>query len=287
MPRIVAFIAAILLVAPLYADRLELVNGDTITGRIISMSSDTILIETDYGTLEVSRSAVISGAFGLVADEPDDLLFYFNFNGVLADSVGHYVAANNGMRFSADATGLPQAALRSDGTGTYLSIASSEEIDSLNELTVMFDIRLEDTGTTQYLISKWTRAESETADGKFTLQTAGGNLTLYVVAADGSYHRATARSVLTEGEWHSVALTFSRGRSLIYVDGVQVASTRFSFTELFADTAPILVMTAESQTGDPYAYYNCVGSIDELRLYSRALSPDEIAAISTVVLVEE
>ena len=151
----------------------------------------------------------------------------------------------------------------------------------------MFDVRLEDTSTTGYLISKWTQAEGETADGKFTLQTAGGNLTLYLVASDGTYYPVTARNVLDVNQWHSVALTFGGGRCSIYVDTTQVASSRFTFTDLFVDDAPILVMTAEAQTGDPYARYNCVGSIDELRLYSRALSPDEIVSLSTIGVVEQ
>ena len=195
MSRTLAIILFVALAVPVCADRLELVNGDTITGRIISMSGDMILIETDYGTLEVSRAAVVSGSFGLTGSDPEDLLFHFSFDGSLADSAGNFVAANNGLRFTTDAAGLPQAALRSDGTGTYLSIASATELDTLSDFTIMFDVRLEDTSTTGYLISKWTQAEGETADGKFTLQTAGGNLTLYLVASDGTYYPVTARNV--------------------------------------------------------------------------------------------
>ncbi|MEE8441014.1 MAG: LamG domain-containing protein [Spirochaetia bacterium] len=264
-----------------HADRLELRNGDFITGTIQLMDADWIVIKTEYGVLEVERSAVLRGEFGVADGEVvSSLLFRFDFDGSVEDSAGFNLAINNGMRFVADRHGLPATALRSDGTGTYLSIAPTGELNAIEQFTLSFWVQLEDLGSTQYLFSKWSRADGQTADGKFTVQTSGGNLTAYFVDPTGTYYWVTARSVLQLQIWHAVAVSFAGGRANIYVDGVLAASDRFDFTGLFTDTSPILIMTAQAQTEDPFTYYNAVGTIDDLRLYSRALSSDEVLVLA-------
>ena len=263
------------------ADRLELRNGDVITGTIQLMDSERIVIETEYGVMEVERGAVLRGEFGVADGEViDSLLFRFDFSGSVDDSAGLNLATNNGMRFVADRYGSPGAALRSDGTGTYLSIAPTGELNSIEQFTLSFWVQLEDLGSTQYLFSKWDRADGETADGKFTVQTGGGNLTAYFVDPAGTYHWVTARAVLQSQIWHAVSVTFAGGRANIYVDGALAASDRFDFAGLSADTSPILVMTAQAQADNPFTYYNAIGAIDDLRLYSRALSPEEILSLA-------
>lgn len=283
--RIVAtLIAALALVAlpmSVHADRLELRNGDVITGTIQRMDTEVIVIRTEYGILEVERSAVVRGDFGAAdGDVIESLLFKFDFNGSVDDSAGLNLATNNGMRFVADRHGAPAAALRSDGTGTYLSIAPTGELNLIDQFTLSFWVQLEDLGSTQYLFSKWDRADGQTADGKFTVQTADGNLTAYFVDPAGTYYWVTARGVLQSQIWQAVAVTFAGGRANIYVDGVLAASDRFDFTGLFEEISPILIMTAQAQAENPFTYYNAIGAIDDLRLYGRALSPKEVSLLA-------
>jgi len=285
MQRVIAtlFVAAVIGALPMVvtADRLELRNGDVITGTIQQMDGDRILIQTEYGVLEVERSAVLRGEFGIADGEVTNaLLFKFDFNGDLDDSAGLNLATNNGMHFVTDRRGSPAAALRSDGTGTYLSIAPTGELNAIEQFTLSFWVQLEDLSSSQYLFSKWSRADGQTADGKFTVQTGGGNLTAYFVDPTGTYHWLTARAAVQSQVWHAVAVTFAGGRANIYVDGELAASDRFDFTGLLADTSPLLIMTAEAQTDQPFAYYNAVGTIDDLRLYSRALSPEEVLLLA-------
>ena len=285
MQKVIAtlFVVAALAALPMsaHADRLELRNGDVITGTIQLMDAEHIVIQTEYGVMEVERGAVLRGEFGVPDGEViNSLLFKFDFNGVVDDSAGLNLATNNGMHFVADRHGSPAGALRSDGTGTYVSIAPTGELNSIDQFTLSFWVQLEDLGSTQYLFSKWRQADGQTADGKFTVQTGGGNLTAYFVDPTGTYHWLTARSVLQSQIWHAIAVTFAGGRANIYVDGVLAASDRFDFIGLLADTSPILIMTAQAQTDNPFTYYNAIGTIDDLRLYSLALSPDEILLLA-------
>lgn len=265
------------------ADRLELRNGDVITGTIESMDETQIRIRTDYGLLEVDRGAVALGEFGsghVVA--ADSLIFEFRLNGNLYDTAGDYRLINNGMRFVPDATGLPESALHSDGGGTYLSVAPREELNGLDEFTLTFDVRAASASGTCYLAAKWTTADGEAADGKFALQYSGSALTLYVVGPDGEYSWTSARGAIETGEWTQIATTFAFGKATIYVDGSEAGSRTMSFSTLLDEDAPLLFMTAQARTDDSYGHYNTVGDIDNIRLYRRALSASEIAALSGV-----
>jgi hypothetical protein len=282
------------------ADRIELANGDVLNGTIVTMDDQTVMIRTEYGSLEIPRGRIVRGEFGdqtalagaadgsadgSAASEDEEVLsglvFRFPLDGSLDDAEGEFTLTNNGMEPTDDASGTSGGALRSAGTGTYLSLASTPLLDGLHAFTLFFRIRLESTDGTSYLASKWDRADGDSAEGKFTIQTTAGGLTLFLVGPDGRYHSVGARGVLRPNAWHAVAVSFSDGRAAIHVDSVEVRSRTFSFTELFPDDSPLLLMTAEARTENRYAYYNATGSIDEIRLYRRALSPQEVATLTS------
>jgi hypothetical protein len=297
---VVTLLVLLLLAGPLWADRLELDNGDIVSGTIVRMDEETVTIRTEYGRLEIPRERVVRGRFGdedeaSAADdagEPtsesrSDLIFHFTLDDTLEDATGSYTLVNNGLRFAPDRDGTPRSAARSDGNSTYLSLPPAPQIDELSAFTLSFQVRLEDTQGTGYLVSKWDRADGETAEGKFTIQTSAGGVTLFLVGPDGRYRWLSARGVLAPLTWHTVAVTFSAGRAAIYVDGVEAAGKSFAFTELYEDDTPLLIMTAEANTDDPYGHYNVVGTIDDVRLYGRGLPPEEIAALSAGVVEQE
>ena len=271
---------------PVFADRLELSNGDRVTGTIVRMDGQTVVISTEYGELSIARDRVVRGEFGSADETPagderdPDLIFHFPLDATIDAAAGAYSLVNNGLRFAPDRDGNPRSALRSDGSGTYLSIAPDERLNELSTFTLSLRVRLEPNQGTRYLVSKWNRAEGSTADGKLTLQTSGGGLTLYLVDPDGRYYWVRASGVLSEFTWHTVTVVFAAGRATIYVDGGEAASRTFAFTALYADEAPLLIMTAAADTDDPYGHYNATGSVDDLRLYSRALSASEVAALA-------
>lgn len=110
------------------------------------------------------------------------------------------------------------------------------------------------------------------SDGTVTILTDYGTLEIP--------RERIARGVVEPKRWHAVAVSFSAGEAAIYVDGAEVAHRTFAFTELARDDSPFLFMTARADTDDPYGYYNAVGSLDELRLYGRALTAEEVTLLS-------
>jgi Concanavalin A-like lectin/glucanases superfamily len=83
---------------------------------------------------------------------------------------------------------------------------------------------------------------------------------------------------ISDGLWHHVALVVDRTGNMIYlyVDGVAVSSTAHTFTGNFGVVGtPFTATTAGDQGANPTFAYQ--GTIDDVRIYNRALGAGEIA----------
>ncbi len=98
--------------------------------------------------------------------------------------------------------------------------------------------------------------------------------TVNIFAGDGK--------LVNDGQWHHVAAVFTRTANMVrYVDGA-ASGTQYGLSSLSGQS---LVNTNQLRIGarDQFAdevYFK--GLIDEVRIYARALSPEEIAALAGV-----
>jgi len=103
-------------------------------------------------------------------------------------------------------------------------------------------------------------------------KSSGGIVNIF--AGDGA--------TVNDGRWHHVAVVFNRtGNMVRYVDGVS-SGTQYSLSSLSGqsiDNTRQLRIGARDQSGDEI-YFN--GLIDDVRVYARALSVDEMAALAGV-----
>jgi len=76
---------------------------------------------------------------------------------------------------------------------------------------------------------------------------------------------------IADTNWHHVAVTFSSNSARIFIDGAPTATLSFS-----ADFAFTSIAAIGRQDGGNNAFY---GSIDEVSVYNRVLSADEILII--------
>jgi hypothetical protein len=78
-----------------------------------------------------------------------------------------------------------------------------------------------------------------------------------------------AASVLPEGEWAHVGVTFDGTTAIVYIDGTKVVEGAFSFGS--DPGAAVQFGACEAQGGNPFN-----GALDEVKIFDRALSPFEI-----------
>ncbi len=88
--------------------------------------------------------------------------------------------------------------------------------------------------------------------------------------------------ILRTGVWHHVAATYDRGSAsvMLYVDGTNVFSGSYS-QSIWKPTTPLWIGgVPKPQAGNPPCWEEYVeANIDEVSIYNRALSSNEIAAI--------
>jgi hypothetical protein len=98
------------------------------------------------------------------------------------------------------------------------------------------------------------------------------------LSAAGKY--AILNYSLPLNAWHHVAFTFSSGAVTGYVDGVQVPflANTFTGTETLAQWAYGLYLGT-----DPSRTSSFAGSLDDVRIYNRALAEADVAAIYTAL----
>ena len=203
----------------------------------------------------------------------DDLQLHVPFDGNADDISGN---GNNGIVYGAtlteDRNGNPNSAYQFNGVDSYIDFGSSDlGLTGSSEMTISVWVK-PDTPTTwhstvlashayyrPYAIK--TRGLGSSVTAQYILTTSSG----------GSFIDADSRGMIV-GNWFNIVCTYDGSTASIYVDGELKNSVSTSGT-LSTTTQSIFV------GANPYPthYYN--GAIDDIRIWSRALSEDEIIEV--------
>lgn len=189
------------------------------------------------------------------------------------DGVGCYDSDTINVKI---ANGPARTALNFDGTNDYASIANfSYASSSITEVTV--EAWINTTNGADQIIASFDRSDywrlGINGNGAGTGQVAWNVLTNTGIFDFGSTRR------VDDGEWHHVVGVFDNGVISIYIDGVLDAqttsgsvmgsgATRFGFVGIGSE--------ANSFNGTTGPNNEFRGDMDEFRIWSRALSQDEI-----------
>lgn len=171
------------------------------------------------------------------------------------------------------------AALAFDGQQDYVKVAHSPALQPAR-LSVEAWVKADGMPTDypRYVLAKSAEGCQRAA---YALYTSGnGGLSFYVSVAGGYVESPAAGSGLWDGAWHHVMGTYDRTAVRLYVDGVEVG-------EGVASTLPIAYSAFASKglyigdyDGDSAACENLTnfpGAIDDVRVWSRALTAAEAA----------
>lgn len=236
-----------------------------------------ILMVSLVGLKNVAESATIDLATGLVGE--------YLFNGNTTDSSGN---SNNGtannVTLTSDRFGNSSAAYNFSGNYSYISVS-----------TLLPNIGA---GAT---IFAWFKADPAQLSGQqniisqprgnlpYANQLVGLRLQLFPNQVNAGYNDSTQNAVafgpnnsaVGDGGWHSVAATLftdSTSRTLsVYFDGIFSESVSLSPLNVTSDV-PFYIGTQfdPSTTNNENPF---IGSIDDVRVYSRALNSAEVQAL--------
>jgi hypothetical protein len=94
-------------------------------------------------------------------------------------------------------------------------------------------------------------------------------------APNSSFYVTPEQTPLTSGNWYHIVGTFDRTNLKLYINNVLNNTTASTAGTLLANTAGYRIMTTWNTSNNPAGFWG--GNLAILRLYSRALTADEVA----------
>jgi hypothetical protein len=101
------------------------------------------------------------------------------------------------------------------------------------------------------------------------------NIKFYIYNTDSNQQTVTSSTVLNANQWYHIAVTLTTSDVKIYINGVEDTTASSTYSTIQNDGADLQIGRRGKNTG--HNYFN--GSIDQVRIFSKALSSDEVATL--------
>ncbi len=188
---------------------------------------------------------------------------------IAKDSSGH---GNDGtISLATYTTDTPYSAAGISGGSKYalsfdgddlVTVPHRSSFVGLNSITVSAWVKLNNTNVQRIVDKGWN------GPGSFLLFVENSKFTFGVINSRGGDYRAKANFIPKINTWYHLTGVFDGNRVMIYVNGKLSASTPTSGSGFLTTTSNLTISTPG------FGAFN--GLIDEVRIYSRALSSAEI-----------
>ncbi len=218
------------------------------------------------------------------------LVAYYPFNGSFADATGNGNTGIpfGGVTFVADQFGNANSAISFNGTNGWVSIPSSVKHTPGSHFSIAFRFRT-NSANGQYLMSKsvYSGLPSDFQyDLGFNLGSLTGTGLFWATnhtngcAYSGNFAQDIAYSgtSILPNQWYCVVMTFDSSLKKIYVNGALASQTNVTVgTPNIIDSCILGTLRLGTWWQNDPQYFD--GNMDEIRLYKRQLTTQEIAAL--------
>jgi flagellin-like protein len=174
-------------------------------------------------------------------------------------------------------SGKIESAVNFDGTDDYVSVPDADSLDFTTAMTVMAWVKLDDITADHWVASKSGYVDGEFATWRIGYISWSGFVFLFR-EWDGVVSSTTFP---TTGTWYHIAATYDGSHTKIYVNGVLEGTLAYS-TPIEVTDYPLYIGSG-SWAETPELFFD--GTIDEVRVYDRALSAVEISDIYNMTFI--
>jgi Concanavalin A-like lectin/glucanases superfamily len=221
------------------------------------------------------------GIQGASADVTQGLVAHYPFNGDAEDATGNgndcFVV---GAYLTTDANGNSQSAYGFDGSGDYLDCTAGSSLDITDYITVTAWIKpASDLTDWVVIVARWSGVTDQELFGLYTnsLYEVAGEIT----TLGGGMVKVSNGNVVTPGEWQHVGMVYDTVANTftLYRNGVQL----WQWGGLYYGGTPQMPTVDNNLTIGAvkrealYNYFD--GSIDDVRIYNRALTESEMVEL--------
>ncbi len=161
-----------------------------------------------------------------------------------------------------------------NGTDNYVSVADADTLDLTDDISVSFAIKLTSLPSAEkYILSK------ENATDGYSVRINSTNQIEFVYNDTSSNEVFTFDTVLTTGSWIYVTIT-KNGTSLKgYINGISDVNETMTTSAIGTNSEVLLIGKKSTNFTEMY--------LDELRIFNRELSSDEVTALNSKYHVNE
>lgn len=254
---------------------------------VASRSGSTDYLHTKMDELRIYNRALAAsevqrlyqaGQVQVKSANKSGLVGYWSFDEGAGTQAGDFSGNDNtgtlaGSTLPSWVSGRFGNALSFDGSTSDINLSSSDPFSTL---------------TSSFTITHWIKTSASSGQ-MYTVANAGGGsgfrfglssgkVAFLVGDAGGYKESACGSATVNDGEWHMITGVYSRSGTLqftCYIDGVYQADVALTDSyDAMSTTAPGI--------GKPPCCVAFNGSLDEVRIYDRALSAAEIAGLYEV-----
>lgn len=180
-------------------------------------------------------------------------------------SGGGHTAEVRGATWTSD--GVTSGALRFQGRDNYIRV---RDLPLTDNTQIGLCLWIKNPPTTCNIIAKWPR--TGLSPGSYLFSVSNGRVGFHLFL-NGASTPLTGRSLVpNDGQWHHIAGTYDGSEMRVYLDGVLDGSMA---AEGDIDRIDSDVWLGRLVDGS----YPFTGSMDEVRIYERSLSEDEVKQI--------
>ena len=204
------------------------------------------------------------------------LVAFWSADGHARDSAGkNHGKVGPGVAFTADRHGKAKGAFLFDGKKGVVTIPDSAALDTDDAFTVSLWINPKAYGHPRHLVDKWHDSNIH-GDWALTLHP-DGQLALHLCSGPARKDILHSKSAVPKNTWTHIAATFDRGAMNLYFNGqFKVAKT----SAIVRRTDQAEYKYDDVHIGASYtSSYSLDGAIDDVGVWNRALTADEIRAV--------
>jgi hypothetical protein len=184
------------------------------------------------------------------------------------DSAGNNDGTVNGAAWT---TGQVNGALDFDGSNDYVSVPHDPTLDITGDITIAAWILFERAGAYEGIVTKCVGSGSQNVPYDFRTHNISQPQLAFVRADAIGHERVYSTEFIPTGQWHHVLVRVENKVPDFYIDGLITGKYKdvvFTMTPT-GNTKPVLIGRR-----DDGLYFD--GLIDDVRIYDRALSGEEI-----------
>jgi hypothetical protein len=209
--------------------------------------------------------------------KPAGLVLALGFNegggSVVADASG--LGQSGQVREAQFVAGRFGSALRFDGVNDWVTVPDSAALDLSSAMTI-------EAWVNPSVVAGWQTVLLKEGAGNMAYELYSNNdvsrPAVYFTGANGTLRSATGTAKLPANTWTHIATTYDGTNMRVYVNGVLVRTVARAGS-VIATAGPLHIGGNEVWGGEFYS-----GLIDEVRIYNRALSLEEIQTDMTTAI---